>query len=333
LRINDEAPVLAFVQGDGGWRATDDFPVPEVSWTTLRPQLDGLLGETAEDTVAEYEPTPLVGAASGQWDAMGTGMGYPLDQGPDDRQSLCYELSLEDAWEVCGSPEAVLDVQRLDEGDAFLLVAKLVDVAPDGSGELITSGWAQTQGGPTRVPLWATAFRLAPGHRLRLSVSCADFPRAWPDIVPQCVRLNHARSELRLPLAPGGIGTPAQPRRAAPVPATERFPWTRSGAPVWKMERDLANEAVSVTLGGSETLALPQGGTLAIRQSATARVSAGHPANASVRAEAAIDIDTDEGEHIEVRSRSRIWRDRDVFWGSVSVDGCPVFERSWRSAS
>ncbi len=48
-------------------------------------------------------------------------------------------------------------------------------------------------------------------------------------------------------------------------------------------------------------------------------------------AEAEIDIQTDEGERVEVRSRSRAWSDRDMFWGSVSVDGCLVFERSWRS--
>ena len=107
----------------------------------------------------------------------------------------------------------------------------------------------------------------------------------------------------------------------------------RAGSPTWNVERDLANEALAVTLGGRESIALPHGATFAIRQSATAHVNAGRSDDASVQAEAAIDIETGGGEHIEVRSRSRTWRDRDVFWGSVKVDGCLVFERSWRSAS
>jgi uncharacterized protein len=331
--ILDQASVLAFVQGDGGWRAAEDWPVSSVSWTVLRPGRHGSLGQAPEDSAAEYEPTALVGAEAGQWDAMGTGMGYPLDQGADDRASLRYERLVDRVWEVCGSPEAVLDVQRLDEHQPFLLVVKLVDVAPDGSGELITSGWAHTEGGPTSVRLWATAFRLAPGHRLRLSVSCADFPRTWPGSMPRRLRVSHASSELRLPLAREEIGTRAQPRRPAATSAAERFPWMRDGSPAWSIERDLANGALAVTLGGSETLAPPHGGTFAIRQSATARVTARRPDEASVRSEAAIDIESAEGERIEVRSRSRAWRDRDVFWGSVSVDGCVVFERSWRSAA
>ncbi len=329
--IIDQPPVLAFVQGGGGWREAGDWPVPDVRLATLRPRLGGDLRETAEDTTAEYQPAPLVGVTSGQWDAMGTGMGYPLDQSADDQCSLCYERVLEDACEVCGSPEAVLDVRRLDGHEPFTLVVKLIDVAPDGSAELVTSGWAPTPGGATVVRLRATAFRLDAGHRLRLSISCADFPRIWPGAPPRRIRLSHARSELRLPLALNGIGVPAEPRRPPAVPSTERFPWTRAGSPIWTVERDLAADALAVTLGGSETLALPQGGTLVIRQSATARASARRPEEASVYAEAEIDIQTDEGERVEVRSRSRAWSDRDMFWGSVSVDGCLVFERSWRS--
>lgn len=331
--VTEEPPVLAFVQGAGGWRACDDWPMPGLDWTVVRPSRSGALAEISDDGAAEYGPTALIGATAGQWDAFGTGTGYPLDQGPDDHLSLGYELPGDGGWELCGSAEAVLDVDRLDAHDPFTLVVRLVDVSPNGSAELITSGWARTRGGPTTVPLRTSAWGLAPGHRLRLSIACSDFPRVWPGAVPARVRLAHGRSEVRLPLTPAGIGTPTEPRRAPAAEAAERFPWSLGGSPVWTAERDLANDALSVTLGGSETLALPQGGSLALRQSATARVTAAEPANASVQAEAAIDIETADGERIEVRTRSTAWRDRDVFWGAVSVNGCPVFERSWRSPS
>src|SRR5581483_10701583 len=116
-----------------------------------------------------------------------------------------------------------------------------------------------TLGGPTTVRLAATAFSLASGHRLRLSIACSDFPRVWPGATPRRVRLGHARSELRLPLGPAGIGEPAQPRCPSATPAADRSPWTRDGSPIWLVERDLASDALAVTLGGSETLALPQG--------------------------------------------------------------------------
>lgn len=326
----EEPRVLAFVQGGGGWRACDDWPTQDLDWMVVRPTTSGELSEKADRGAAEYEPTQLVGVTAGQWDAIGTGMGYPLDQGPDDQLSLRYELPLDGAWELCGSPEAVLDVDRLDARDPFTLVARLVDVAPDGHAELITSGWARTREGPTTIGLRTTAWAIAPRHRLRLSITCADFPRVWP-AVARSVRLNHARSELRLPLARAGIGAPTDPQRASTPDAAQRFPWMRARSPTWTVQRDLVNNALSVTLGGSETLAPPQGGSFTLRHSATARVTAEEPANASVEAKVEVDIQTDDGERIEVRARGTAWRDRDLFWATVTVNGCRLFERIWRS--
>lgn len=326
----EEPPALVFVQGGGGWRACEDWPVSRLTWRVVRPSIGGGLSETAEPGVVEYEPSPLVGATAGQWDALGTGMGYPLDQGFDDQSSLCYEMQFDEVWDLCGSPVAVLEVDPLDLRGPLTVVARLVDVASDGRAELITSGWAQTRGGQATVRLRTTAWRVQPGHRLRLSISCADFPRIWPAEVRR-VRLNQTHSELRLPLARAGIGTPADPKRVQTSGTGERFPWTRAASPKWRVQRDLANDALSVTLGGNETLALPQGGLFTLRHSATARVTAKEPASASVEASAEIEVRRDDGERVAVRARSTAWSDRDVFWASVSVNGCRLFERTWRS--
>jgi uncharacterized protein len=331
LAATHDPPVLAFVQG-GGWRSTQSWPPPGTEDRTLHPAAEGRLAPQPAGGTDDYAGTPVVGVTGGQWDTLGTGMGYPLDQGPDDLRSLTYTTEpLDGALEVAGSPEAVLELERLDGATPFDVVAKLVDVAPDGRAELVTTGWARSRGGTTAITLWATAWALAPGHRLRLSISCADFPRVWPDPAPARLRLDRARSSLRLPVAPAGIGDPVEPPKPVPAAAAERYPWTIAGAPVWTVEHDALHDGVAVTLGGGETMRLPEGGTLALRQRGTARVEAVRPDAASVKCEVTIEIASPGGEYVVVEARSRAWRDRNLYDARVTVDGQTLLDRSWQS--
>ncbi len=326
-----EPPVRVFVQG-GGWRTTTSWPPPGSEEPVLHLSTGGRLGPEPGEGAAEYESTPLVGVTGGQWDTLGTGMGYPLDQGPDDSRSLTFTTEpLVKPLEIAGSPVAVLELERLDHEGPFTIVTKLVDVSPDGSAELVTTGWARGLGGPTEIALWATAWRFAPGHRLRLSVSCADFPRIWPDPEQAHIRLDLARSSVRLVVAPAGVGDPADPPRPARVAPGERAPWTIDGAPAWTIEHDLAGDGVAVTLGGGERMRLPEGGTLTLRQQATARVHAERPDAASVRGEVSIEIASPGGEHFLIEAWSRAWRERNLYDARVTVDGRTLLERSWRN--
>ena len=328
----DDPAVLAYVQGAGGWRSETTWPPGDLEERVFRPAGGGALGAEPDDGSDEHAANPLVGSTGGQWDAMATGMGYPLDQGPDDVLSLTYTSAPFDApLELAGSPTVVVDAVRIDGEGPFDLVAKLVDVAPDGGAELIASGWARTPGGPTTVRLWSTAWALAPGHRLRLSLSCADFPRTWPDPSSPRIRVARAGSSLHLSVASTRLGEPVEPPRPDAVPVADRFPWTVTGGPRWTIERDLANDAVTVTLGGGETMRLPEGGTLEIRQHAAAHASAAHAEGARVDASAAIDIVHPDGERVEVETRSSAWRDRNVYEGRVTLNGHPLLERTWRA--
>jgi hypothetical protein len=299
---------------------------------TLRPTSSRRLGEEPEDGFDEYAATPIVGITAGQWDTLATGMGYPLDQGPDDLLSLTYESEpFEEPLEVGGSPEAHLDVERVDLEGPFDLVVKLVDVTPDGRAELVATGWARTDGRPTNVSLCATAWALGRGHRLRLSVACADFPRVWPDSRNPRLRLHRRDSAVRIPIVPKGIGRPIEVPRPLPVAPAERAPWSSGGTSSWTTEHDVANNGLAVTLASSSTVRLPEGGTLEIRQHSTARVEEPHPEGATVEGTTTIVIEFPGSERVEVEARSRAWRTRSLYHGRVAVDGRQMLDRSWRN--
>src|SRR6185437_5985688 len=111
-----------------------------------------------------------------------------------------------------------------------------------------------------RVPLWATSYAFMRGHRVRLAVACADFPRLWPTArSPRiCVHLGgHLASTLRLPVVPDAATRPIESTLARPEEGIDRTPWVVSGAPSWRVLDDKLAESVEVQVGIDVALALP----------------------------------------------------------------------------
>src|SRR5262249_13126818 len=149
---------------------------------------------SANEGTLTYRGDPTVGLTAGAF-PVESGLGLALDQNPDDLRSINFTSEpLEAQLEITGRPEATLHV-ALDEGEDVNLVAKLCDVAPDGASALITSGWlkashrlsheepsAPPAGAfvPYSILASATSYRISRGHRMRLSIACADFPRIFP---------------------------------------------------------------------------------------------------------------------------------------------------------
>ena len=217
----DEPPVWLFVQGDGGWRREAEWPPSRTVEQIMYPTSGGVLETHQQEGGGDiYQGTPLVGVHGGQWDAMATGMGYPLDQGPDDLLSLRYTTEpLDDGLELGGSPEAVLHVERLDGEAPFTLVAKLVDVEPDGRAELITGGWVRVHGaGEARV----RSGRLLVRARTRPPASPQRQLRGLPPVLAGSDRPRDRARPRRLRAAPAGgsrgprgtVGGAASPARA-----------------------------------------------------------------------------------------------------------------------
>jgi uncharacterized protein len=138
--------------------------------------------------------------------------GQSGDQRADDAHSLTWEWPGEGVT-LIGHPTARLHVSA-SQPEAIVSV-KLCDVFPDGTSALITRGSLDLRfrsgvhGAPepltpgeaydVEVVLDACAYRLAPGHTMRLSVAGAD----WPNTVapPAPLELTVHDGELTLPVS------------------------------------------------------------------------------------------------------------------------------------
>ena len=182
-------------QTSGYWRTEQKFPIPGTEQRKFKLGEDLILTnyDQTQGNYEEYEYRPSVGITSGLWSA-GVPFGLPSDQRLDETYSVNYTSEfLEDPVEIIGMPKAVLHVSSTAPVMAF--VARLSDVAPDGTSAQVTIG---VLNGTRRnsfinpeplkpgevyklnLDLDTTAWRFEKGHRIRLSISSADFPNLWP---------------------------------------------------------------------------------------------------------------------------------------------------------
>ena len=352
--VEDEPPVTLFVQGggEGGgrWKHEPSWPVPAAEQTTL--YLDGLGLSRAPPEAGgsrSYQADPTLGAYSVLWDPMATGLGSPQNQAPEDALSLAYTTGPLDApMEITGSPEVVLYVS-VEEGEDVNLVVKLCDAAPSGYSTLISTGWLKLshreshrrpaasdvgEAVEVRIPVWATSYEVAAGHRLRVSVSCADFPRIWPTLTNPSIRLHtgggHA-SRVELPVVPAEASGPAAevPR---PDPDLDRAPLGIDYSSYHMATRDLGGESAAVLTGYSSTFQTPgRDGRVQCSQEAMALVPGRRPDGARLEGKVTFDLETPLGSEVKVEAKSRVTAREVTVWGAVEVDGVPVFERRWHS--
>ena len=213
--LADEPPVTVYVQGTGRWRQASDWPPPGTIPSTLyctpaRTLQTRPPAADAEPLVWRHDPT--AGLASISWDPWAAHVTRQADHSPDDHRSLTYDTDpLERPLVVIGTPRVALHLAA--PVTAPHVVVKLCDVAPDGSSALVTTGWAsggRAQGAaPTDIALRPTAYAFAAGHRLRLCVSGADFPRLWPDPGAHDLGVSSSSthpSRVELPVASGDAG-------------------------------------------------------------------------------------------------------------------------------
>ena len=218
------APDEAHRDRPGTWLTPEDWPVVPaahafaLSASGLAPMAPG----TAPGTSPHSAPvgttvTDLAhGQCSGTWCPFGGRHDFPTDQRADDARALCLDTTpFAEGVAFHGQPRLQLTL-RVDQPQAQL-VARLCDVAPDGSSLLLTRGvldlrhrhgsaaLASIPVGEVfdvTLPLDAIAHRLAPGHRLRLALATSYWPLVWPSPAP--VQMEVMAGTLVLPSLAGG---------------------------------------------------------------------------------------------------------------------------------
>lgn len=176
------------------------------------------------------------GARAGMWCAYGLPDDPPGEQSAEDARCLVFDLApVERVASYLGQP--IIDVTLTSDQPAAHLVARLCDVAPDGSSTLVSNGvlnLAHRAGSnepkalpldrpeDVRLMLDSIGYRLLPGHHWRVALSQTWWPRQWPQ--PVSASLNLLQASLTLPThveAPRAVHF--DPAETAPLMAHERL--------------------------------------------------------------------------------------------------------------
>ena len=333
----------------GRWEAEASWPSDRIVPRVLHLARDRL-GAPGPPARLEIRSPQTTGRAAGGWLVAST-----RDQREDDADSLCFDAEpFRERTEMLGAAELQLVVSS-DQPAAFV-VARLCDVAPDGSATRVSYGiWnlTHTPDHATWAPLVPARrrevrFRLndaahafPAGHRLRLALSNAYWPLVWPSPVPATLQVYTEECRLVLPIRPSDPRDAQLPAFAPPASAghSEWIPLGESRFERRSDRDDPTGDLVNVTrsgydaqgrvvLGRHEFVGMDGGDGMVIRT----RVHPGDP----LRARAAIEQRTElrrgswsvavdsEVEisctHEEFRVAARL---------AASEAGRPVFERRW----
>lgn len=223
--LDSEAPDASAKHRAGHWVAEAVWPSPRVSRKVL-----ALGAEMAGALPARVNTPQHLGLQAGEFFPMGLNAEMPGDQRQDDALSTCFD------GPVLAEPLDLLGAARLtlrlgsDKPLAFL-VARLCDVAPDGASVRIAHGMlnlchrdsmehpaAMVLGQEVELSFLIDqmAYRLAPGHKLRLALSTTYWPFVWPS--PEAATLTITAGSLDLPVHSGSAAewTPPPPEGAEP---------------------------------------------------------------------------------------------------------------------
>ena len=219
--LHSAAPEPFGRERPGHWIAESGWPPPSVRTEPWYFD-DGRLGTgRAAGGVVSFRSPQSCGLASGEympWFVAGDGAELPADQREDDGKSRIFDSGpLREPLQILGTPRLRLRVAS--DRRCGLVAARLCDVAPDGASTLLSFGilnLAQREGRETPLPvepgryydvsirLNDVACELAAGRRLRLALSSAYWPMAWPVPEPALISVRTGASALSLPVRDAG---------------------------------------------------------------------------------------------------------------------------------
>jgi uncharacterized protein len=333
--VPDDLGAYVHVQGAAsGWRRYSSWP-PTKDEVSFGARADLTLRETNPDPgpvtrrtpIATHRSDPTVGTLSGLWGIPNASVGESLDQHDDDMRAIAATSPpLAGGLLLCGRPEVTVAVDP-DDDPIKRLVVRLTDVDPAGRSTLITAGVTcpdPDDGHDLRIVLRATTYRIAAGHRLRVVLGDADFPRLVP--LPTLRTARILAVGVVVPSTDESVGTTAD----LPAPHTaEPVVGLGSG---WTITRDPAHDGIEVAIGGRTPEVHTTEGHLFTKKTdvrASVRRAAPEAAVTTGRHSATVRMAT--GELINAVATVRC--DQTSLWahGELTIDGIVTFSRTWHT--
>ena len=212
--IQDSVPPAAdYDERPGRWVGEPGSPAARDAQLVLHLGDGRLLDSPTHELLLAHRSPLVTGITWGEWCPYGFHGELPSDQRPDDGRSLCFDgAPLTEPLDLLGAP--VMTARLAIDRPTGLVIARLCDVAPDGSSRLMSYGVLNLthRAGHERVsPLAPGQFvdvrlqlndlgeRVAAGHRLRLALSTSYWPMVWPSPEPVMLTVAAERSSLALP--------------------------------------------------------------------------------------------------------------------------------------
>ena len=350
--VRDAHPPGVLERAPGQWRWEEGWPLERGQELELHAHPDhSLAAVPAEPAVHRLQSRPSDGieaAGSAFWWG-----DFAPDQRKLDERSLVYDSApLEAATEVLGFPRVHLDA-KADVPLAHWFV-RLSDVAPDGQVTLITGAalnGAHRNG--TSVPqplvpgetssleieLHFTSWVFSPGHRIRMSISNAQWPMFWPTpdaVSTELILGGDGQSRLVLPVVP------EEPRPRPDFEAPEDLDPTMPAfaspeslgptSPVFPVvERDPATGDAVLTVSSGSGTDYPWG-RVERRERMVHRTNDVDPAHSSFSGRYAVTVLLGE-RRLQVEGSVEFASSRDdfrlVFTRRLEENGQLVSERSW----
>ncbi len=192
---------------DGAWTEYKQWPPPKARELRLHFNADNALGERPGDAGEESYVVNPVDPTAGGWKGGLTPWEPTGEQRFQDEGRLSFTSApLEKDLVIAGNVR--VNLQASLDGEDASLVAKLLDVSPDGSSSWVSTGWLKAShrlshstetlilpGQKTTFPIdiWATNWRFRAGHSLRLVIASGDLPRIEPDVTSRMVTVLTGR--------------------------------------------------------------------------------------------------------------------------------------------
>ncbi len=216
----------------------------------------GYLGQDEGEMAVKIATPQHLGMHTGEFFPMGLNAEMPGDQRGDDAMSVCFDTGpLTDAMDLLGG--ARLQLRLSSDNPLGFVVARLCDVGPDGASVRIAHGMLNLchrdsmeqpaqmvpgQGVTVSVQIDDMAYRLAPGHRLRLALSNSYWPFVWPS--PEAGVLTLTGGALDLPVHQGSADEWQPPESERATPWAHRI--LRKGGAARRIETDLISGQVTL---------------------------------------------------------------------------------------